>query len=89
MNSSKTTVAYNQRLGLMLFFAYGGLYLGFTLVNAFYPQASRWRPLAGINLAIWWGLLLIVSAFVLALIYGWMCKPDSDNEATSNQQGDA
>ena len=29
-------------------------------------------PLAGVNLAIWYGFGLIVAALVLALIYGWV-----------------
>ena len=39
-------------------------------------RPRRWNalPLAGVNLAIWYGFGLIVAALVLALIYGWLCR---------------
>jgi uncharacterized membrane protein (DUF485 family) len=38
-------------------------------------------PFAGLNLAILYGLALIVGAFVLSIIYGWLCrKPARKND---------
>ena len=61
----------STRLGLLLFAVYLVLYGGFVLLAAFSPQAMEATPLAGVNLAIWYGFGLIVAAIVLALIYGW------------------
>jgi uncharacterized membrane protein (DUF485 family) len=58
------------KLGLALFAIYLLLYGGFVLLNAFWPEIMERTPWAGVNLAIWYGLALIVAAFVLALIYG-------------------
>jgi uncharacterized membrane protein (DUF485 family) len=58
-------------LGLVLFAIYLVLYGGFVLLNAFSPQTMEQTPLAGVNLAVWYGFGLIVAALVLALIYVW------------------
>jgi uncharacterized membrane protein (DUF485 family) len=77
------TAARNARYGLWLFAVYLLLYGGFVGVNAFAPQWMETRPLAGINLAILYGMGLILAAFVLALIYGWLCRlPASESQET-------
>jgi uncharacterized membrane protein (DUF485 family) len=58
------------KLGLILFAVYLVLYGGFVVLNAFFPESMEYTPLAGVNLAIWYGFGLIVAALVLALIYG-------------------
>ena len=65
----------NARIGRVLFTSYLLFYGGFVLLNAFSPQTMEITPVAGINLAILYGFFLIVSAFVLALLYGWLCGP--------------
>jgi uncharacterized membrane protein (DUF485 family) len=62
------------KLGLALFAVYLALYGGFMLINAFAPQQMEATPLFGINLAILYGVALILSAFALALLYGWLCR---------------
>ncbi len=69
---------YNARLGLIFFCVYLALYLGFVLVNTFSPQTMETTPIAGVNLSVSYGFLLIVAAFVLAMIYGLLCR--SGNE---------
>jgi uncharacterized membrane protein (DUF485 family) len=58
------------KLGLSLFAVYLLLYGGFVFLNAFFPDSMEYTPLAGVNLAIWYGFGLIFAAFGLALIYG-------------------
>ncbi len=65
----------NARLGLWLFGLYLLFYGGFVLLAAFSPETMERTPWAGVNLAIWYGFGLIVAALVLALIYGWLCRP--------------
>lgn len=62
------------RYGLALFAVYLLLYGGFVLLNAFAPEQMERTPLFGVNLAILYGMLLIGAAFLLALIYGWLCR---------------
>jgi uncharacterized membrane protein (DUF485 family) len=75
-----------NRIGLSLFAVYLVLYGGFVLLAAFSPQTMEVTPLAGVNLAIWYGFGLIVAAFLLALVYGWAsrAKPDQNNAAGRN-----
>jgi putative solute:sodium symporter small subunit len=65
----------NTRLGVWLFFVYSLLYAGFVLLAAFSPESMEVAPLAGVNLAIWFGFGLIFAALLLALVYGWACRP--------------
>jgi uncharacterized membrane protein (DUF485 family) len=69
-----------------LFGAYLALYAGFVLLAAFAPQAMEATPLAGVNLAIWYGFGLIAAALVLALIYGWARRLDAREALDSAQR---
>jgi uncharacterized membrane protein (DUF485 family) len=60
-------------LGHVFFFIYLAIYGGFVLLNAFAPSLMETTPVAGVNLAISYGVGLIVAALVLALLYGWLC----------------
>ena len=71
---SAATAARNARLGLWLFAVYLLLYGGFVGINAFAPHVMETQPALGINLAILYGMGLIVAAFLLALVYGWLCR---------------
>ena len=77
MNSTSRSERYNARLGLGLFTAYSLFYLAFTLVNAFRQDVAQMQLLRGINLTTWWGLALILVAFLLAMVYGLMCKQEA------------
>jgi uncharacterized membrane protein (DUF485 family) len=75
----------NSRIGLVLFFVYLAFYAGFVLLAAFSPKAMERAPWAGVNLAIWYGFALILAAFVLALLYGALCRT-SEPTVESNQK---
>jgi uncharacterized membrane protein (DUF485 family) len=68
------TAARNARIGLVLFIAYSFVYAGFVVANAFLPEWMASKPWAGINLAVLSGLGLIIGAFLLSLVYGWLCR---------------
>src|SRR5262245_51207556 len=65
--------AANARAGLVLFFIYLAFYAGFMGLAAFAPQAMARPALAGVNLAITYGMALIVWALVIAAIYLVIC----------------
>jgi uncharacterized membrane protein (DUF485 family) len=62
------TIARNARYGLWLFFVYVVFYAGFVAISAFKFDALR-TNIGGVNLAIVYGMGLILLAFLLALIY--------------------
>jgi uncharacterized membrane protein (DUF485 family) len=72
-DDTPATASRNARIGLWLFAFYFLIYGGYVLLNAFWP-ASMSQTLAGLNVAILYGMLLIVLAFVLAVVYGWLCR---------------
>jgi len=71
--NSDHTIARNARYGLWLFFVYVLFYAGFVAISAFKFDALR-AEIGGVNLAIVYGLGLIVLAFLLALVYMAMTR---------------
>jgi uncharacterized membrane protein (DUF485 family) len=69
--------ARNSRIGLVLFFLYAAVYAAFVIMAAFRPEAMKFTPLWGVNLAILWGFGLIIGAFILSILYGWLCRASS------------
>jgi uncharacterized membrane protein (DUF485 family) len=65
--------AANARHGLFLFFVYLAFYAGFMGLAAFAPRSMGVSVLAGVNLAIVYGMSLIGGALVVAAIYMWLC----------------
>jgi uncharacterized membrane protein (DUF485 family) len=63
----------NARSGLVLFFIYLAFYAGFMGLAAFSPELMGRPALAGVNLAITYGMALIVGAFVIAVWYMAIC----------------
>jgi uncharacterized membrane protein (DUF485 family) len=66
--------ARNAHYGMVLFLIYLAIYGGFVGLNAFQPRIMDLTPVWGLNLAILYGLALIVIAMFLALVYSWMCR---------------
>ena len=78
--------ARQTRYGLMLFLVYVILYGLFVYLSAFRPDVMSSRPFGGVNLAVLYGLGLIIAAIVLALIYMVICRrasaPNSEGRAS-------
>lgn len=68
------TIRYNSRLGLGLFGVYLFAYGVYVILNAFWPKTMAVEATFGLNVAVVYGLGLIVGAFVLALAYALLCK---------------
>jgi uncharacterized membrane protein (DUF485 family) len=71
--SEQSMQSRNARIGLVLFILYTLIYGGFVLLNAFAPDIMETTPLAGVNLAILYGMGLIILALMLAIVYGIAC----------------
>jgi uncharacterized membrane protein (DUF485 family) len=67
-------VAHNTKIGLILFACYVALYAGFMALSAFQPAVMSRPVLAGANLAVVYGFVLILAALVLALLYMRICR---------------
>ncbi len=79
--------AANARAGLVLFFIYLAFYAGFMALAAFAPQAMGQPVLGGVNLAITYGLGLIVGALVIAALYMAACAHNAKKFGDTPQKG--
>ncbi|MBD3220636.1 DUF485 domain-containing protein [bacterium] len=65
---------YKTRLGVVMFIIYCVVYAGFVFTNVLTEgRAMQVIVVAGLNLAVVYGVGLIVFALVLALIYNALC----------------
>jgi uncharacterized membrane protein (DUF485 family) len=67
-------VAYNTKMGVILFGVYLLFYGGFMALSAFWPQVMSQPFLRGANLAVVYGFALILAALVLAMVYMKVCR---------------
>jgi uncharacterized membrane protein (DUF485 family) len=77
-------LSHNARFGLVLFFIYLLIYAGFVVISSFFPDlmAHKVEAAGGVNVAIVYGMVLIITAFVLAMVYMIGCKPENEPEVT-------
>jgi len=66
----------NQSLGLLLFFIYFVFYAGFIALTVYDYKLLGKEVFGGINLAIVYGMGLIIAAVALAILYAVLAKPD-------------
>ena len=66
--------AFKARLGMWLFLVYGLIYAGFVAINLLKPKAMEAVVLFGLNLAVVYGMGLIILALIMALIYNRACS---------------
>ena len=64
---------YKSKLGLILFAVYSLVYSGFVFINTFNPKVMGTVLFAGLNVAVIYGIGLIVFAIVMGLIYNHLC----------------
>ncbi len=86
VNPAKDPAArYKSRLGMRLFCVYGGFYLLFVVINLVQPAWMGTMVLGGLNLAVVYGMLLIVMALVLALWYDRACRREEQRLHQENK----
>ena len=71
-------IAHNTRMGVFLFLGYVLFYGGFMALSAFSPETMSEPFLGGVNVAVVYGLALIIVPLVLAFIYMKLCRKTSN-----------
>jgi uncharacterized membrane protein (DUF485 family) len=61
------------RLGLLMFCIYAGVYASFVIISVYDVAIMDTLMPFGVNLAVFYGLGLIVLALILAVIYSKAC----------------
>jgi uncharacterized membrane protein (DUF485 family) len=79
------------RIGIRMTVLYSLVYGGFVMLSVFQPTWMGAPAVFGLNLAVAYGLGLIIIAFVFALIYNYLCRVsptgvDSRSLSQSGQQ---
>ena len=69
---------WKARLGIKLFWLYSLVYMGFVGIAVFSTETMKIPVLCGVNLAIVYGMALIVFAIILGLIYNHLCTKKED-----------
>jgi len=64
---------WKAKLGIKLFWLYCVIYMGFVGIAVFATETMKKPVLAGTNLAIIYGIGLILFAIILGLIYNYFC----------------
>jgi len=64
---------YRTRIGVLFFLFYALVYVVFVVINLVSPLLMESVVLFGMNLAVTYGIGLILFAILLALIYNRMC----------------
>jgi len=81
-------IAYKTKFGLYLFIIYVLVYIGFIAINVASPHTMAMTVFAGQNLAVVYGFGLIALAFVMGIIYDYLCsqKEDELNETEGSEK---
>ncbi len=77
---------YKQKAGLRLFFVYSGIYGVFVLLNTVFPGMMESVIFFGLNIAIVYGIGLILIAIILGLLYNHQCTKMEKRLDTSSSK---
>lgn len=78
--------AYKTRLGLKLFVVYCLIYAGFVGINTVNPELMETLVFSGLNLAVVYGVGLILIAVIMGLVYNYLCTRAEDRLAEEQQE---
>ncbi len=65
---------FKTRLGVWMFLLYCLVYAGFVVINLVSPTTMELTVLWGMNLAVVYGMGLIIFAVILAIVYDFACR---------------
>jgi uncharacterized membrane protein (DUF485 family) len=69
---------WKAKLGIKLFWVYCLIYMGFVALAVFFAETLKTPVLRGANLAVVYGIGLIVFAIALGLVYNHVCTKKED-----------
>ena len=84
-NESRSAEHRKTNIGVVLTIVYALVYGGFVFLSIFYPSLMSLQTIFGMNLAITYGLGLIVIAIILAMIYNQMVRIPKGGKKPNNK----
>ena len=73
-HEGKSAEHRKSNIGVVMTILYAVIYGGFVFLSVFYPSLMGLRTFFSLNLAITYGLGLIIIAIILAMIYNHMVR---------------
>jgi uncharacterized membrane protein (DUF485 family) len=67
------SIPKKTRLGVILFIVYLAIYTGFVVIGSLFTDSLSVRVFSDLNLAVFYGMALIILAAVLGLFYNYFC----------------
>ncbi len=74
------------KLGLILFLVYASLYVVFVVIGVLYTDLMSTKVILGLNLAITFGIGLIILAMVMGFVYSLICTNMEDKMNKEDKQ---
>jgi len=74
------------RLGVWFFFLYLFFYAGFVAIGVLNYELMALEVIAGLNLALFYGIGLIVFAVLLGILYNFLCSKYEDDLNTKETE---
>ncbi len=71
-------IGVKTKIGIILFFVYFPIYITFILINTLYPKLMGVDVMLGQNLAVIYGLGLIILAVIMGFVYNIICSNAED-----------
>jgi uncharacterized membrane protein (DUF485 family) len=67
------SIPKKTRLGVVFFWIYLLIYVGFVVIGTLMPDALGGRVFSDLNLAVVYGMSLIILAAIMGLFYNYVC----------------
>lgn len=85
-NPQEVSELRKSNIGVRMTVLYAVIYGGFVFLSVFFPSLMGVKSVFGLNLAIAYGLALIIIAIIFAIIYNALVRiPNLPNTAKKNQ----
>lgn len=85
IEEKESVTKQKSSLGVRLFFIYSIFYVGFVILGVFHYELLSNTIFGGLNLAVVYGISLILFAFLLGVIYDYYCTRYEDQAEMEDQ----
>lgn len=82
---NESLIKRKSSLGIRLFFIYLICYAGFVAIGVFQYELLAIQVLGGLNLALAYGIGLIIFAVILGVVYNYYCSRYEDEDEQSDE----
>lgn len=86
VEESESLTKRKSALGIRLFFVYLFFYAGFVIIGVVQYELLSIQVFAGLNLALVYGIGLIVFAVILGVVYNYYCTKYEDEETLKTDE---